>query len=113
MLEQHAPASKVPDDGSPRTEPLGAKDDVVPGQRHDEEERVADDALAGDRRSPVRQRRYMMMTLLATSDCPSDCGWKAVVMCNLLPTKRISSCQNVDVKIRVKSLTTGRVCTGT
>jgi hypothetical protein len=41
----------------------------------------------------------MMMTLLAASDCPSDCGWKAAVMCNLVPTKRISSRQNVDMKI--------------
>jgi hypothetical protein len=41
-------------------------------------------------RSPVKHRRYMMMTLLADSDCPSDCGWKAVVIYSLVPLKRIS-----------------------
>lgn len=39
-----------------------------------------------------------MMTWFASSDWPSDCGWKAVVMWSLVPTKRISSCKNVDVK---------------
>ena len=39
-----------------------------------------------------------MMTRLAASDCPSDWGWKAVVMCSLVPIRRISSRQNIDVK---------------
>ena len=58
-LERHASVDQVPDNGSQHTEPLGAEDDVVPGQGHDEEirregstgdeqERVADDARAGD-----------------------------------------------------------------
>jgi hypothetical protein len=28
-------------------------------------------------RSPMKQRRYMAMTLLAASVCPSDYGWNA------------------------------------
>jgi hypothetical protein len=44
-----------------------------------------------------------MMTLLAASDCPSDYGWKAIAMCNLVPTKRMSPRQNVDVKIGSRS----------
>jgi hypothetical protein len=35
-----------------------------------------------------------MMTRLAASDW----GWKAVVMCNLMPTKRMSLRQNFEAK---------------
>jgi hypothetical protein len=48
-------------------------------------------------RSPVKQRRYMTITRLAASVWPSDCGWKADVMCSLVPNRRISSFQNVEV----------------
>ena len=48
--------------------------------------------------SPVRQRKYMMTTRLAASDCPSDYGWNTVVICSLVPIRRMSSRQNVDVK---------------
>jgi hypothetical protein len=41
---------------------------------------------------------YMMMTRLAASDCTFDCGWNAAVMCSMVPIKRMSSRQNVDVK---------------
>jgi hypothetical protein len=48
---------------------------------------------------PVNQRKYIIITRLATSDCPSDCGWNAVVMCSLVPMSRMSSHQNVEVKM--------------
>jgi hypothetical protein len=59
VLERHAPATEIPNDGAQRAEPPGAEDDVVPGQRHDveigrkrhavdEQGRVADDAGTGD-----------------------------------------------------------------
>ena len=43
------------------------------------------------------------MARLAASDCPSDWGWKAVVMCSLVPIRRMSSCQNVEVKTGSRS----------
>ena len=46
-----------------------------------------------------------MITLLAASDWPSDCGWKAVDMCSLVPNNRMSSRQNIDVKTGSQSNT--------
>lgn len=54
-------------------------------------------------RSPVKQRRYMAITRLAASVWPSDCGWKADVMCSLVPSRRISSFQNVEVNTGSRS----------
>jgi len=56
-------------------------------------------------RSPVKQRRYMMMTRFAASVWPSDYGWNAVDMWSLVPIKRMSSCQNADVKTGLRSET--------
>lgn len=47
----------------------------------------------------MKQRKYMPMTRLAASVWPSDCGWNAEDMCCLMPVKRISSLQKVDVKM--------------
>lgn len=49
------------------------------------------------------QRRYMTMTLLAASVWPSDCGWNAVVICSLIPVRRISSFQKMEVKTGSRS----------
>ena len=47
----------------------------------------------------MKQRRYMMMMWLAASVWPSDYGWKAIVMCRLVPMRRMSSRQNMVVNI--------------
>jgi hypothetical protein len=47
----------------------------------------------------------MMMTLLADSDCPSNCGWKVIVICSLVPLKRISSPQKLEVNTESRSET--------
>ena len=51
----------------------------------------------------MRQRKYMIITRLAASGWPSDCGWKVVVICSLVPIKRMSSRQNVEVKTGSRS----------
>jgi hypothetical protein len=51
------------------------------------------------------QRRYIAITLLVASDCPSDCGWNAQERFNLTPVSENSSCQNLLVKTRSLSLT--------
>ena len=45
------------------------------------------------------------MTLLAASVWPSDCGWKADVMCSLVPVRRINSFQNAEVNTESRSET--------
>jgi hypothetical protein len=50
----------------------------------------------------------MMMMWLAASDCLSDWGWNDVAMCNLVPTRCMSSRQKVDVKTGSRSDT--KVC---
>jgi len=44
-----------------------------------------------------------MMTRLAASVWPSDCGWKAEDMCSLVPMSRIGSRQNVEVNTGSRS----------
>jgi hypothetical protein len=51
----------------------------------------------------VKQRKYMVMTRLAASVCPSDWGWNAVVMCSFAPMRRINSFQNVEVNTGSRS----------
>jgi hypothetical protein len=46
-----------------------------------------------------------MMTLFAASVWPSVCGWNADDMRSLVPERRMSSLQNVDVKTGSRSET--------
>jgi hypothetical protein len=56
-----------------------------------------------------------MMTRLADSDCPSDWGWKAVVIWSLVPLKRISSRQKLEVNTvsRSEMMDCGMPCSRT
>jgi hypothetical protein len=56
-----------------------------------------------------------MMTRLADSDCPSDWGWKAVVIWSLVPLKRMSSCQKLEVNTgsRSETMDSGMSCSRT
>jgi hypothetical protein len=66
-------------------------------------------------RSPVKHRKYVIMIRLANSDCPSDWGWKAVVIWSLVPLKRISSCQKLEVNTvsRSETMDCGMPCSRT
>ena len=44
------------------------------------------------------QQRYMVMTRLTASDCPSDCGWKAELMCKRVPAAANKAFQKPEVK---------------
>jgi hypothetical protein len=45
----------------------------------------------------------MVITRLAASVWPSDCGWNVEVMCSLAPIRRINSFQNVEVNTGSRS----------
>ena len=51
----------------------------------------------------MKHHRYMAMTLLATSNWPSDWGWKAEIICSLVPVALNSACQNAEVNTGSRS----------
>ena len=53
----------------------------------------------------MKHLRYIAMTLLATSDWPSDWGWNAELICSFVPVALNSTCQNAEVNTRSRSET--------